>query len=267
MSASHKFSRRLPVGLVSLLASSLLSCSNSRSSGPSSQTSGASSVDESVVPTGDGGGANGPTDGADGSDGMGGTVAEFLEIGKCTEETPVNPDHDSGQFSCKEQFVHRAFAASCYPEVNVGAGGEGGAPSIPPRHPSDQCFSDDDCDEGYRCSVHYNGGLGTWNMCKPFCREDADCSGGGVCDCSTAQCVAATCASDADCGDGLCINSRYLLGVAYESTGFNCQTPSDECHVQSDCPSLDPLYDTRVAYCAASSNGGFTCETGPSYQF
>lgn len=81
-----------------------------------------------------------------------------------------------------------------------------------------ECGSDSDCQEGFKCELDSAGG----NRCVPDaeCRTNRDCSGGRVCE--SGSCVA--CSSDAQCGPD------------YECVSGACQ-PKAECSIDADCGS------------------------------
>jgi hypothetical protein len=127
-----------------------------------------------------------------------------------------------------------------------------------PVPPPDQCTADTDCvaqPHGY-CSSTVPS---TPGYCEYGCVKDQECLAGQICFCGdpVGRCVAAACASDADCGGNLLCRSYDSSGGCGAIT-FTCQTSQDTCGSDADCSS--------GAHClpfdATSSPSSFTCRPG-----
>lgn len=145
----------------------------------------------------------------------------------CEAPQPLVPGADTGFLSCTGNWIHRPEVATC--------------PSQLPRSSTcatvpelDSCATDADCaaqPHGY-CSSAFDGGC----SCSYGCVTDTDCQAGQVCLCGdpVGRCVAASCTTDADCGEGLCATA--VENPHCGATVFLCQSAADQCMTDADCP-------------------------------
>lgn len=159
----------------------------------------------------------------------GADTSEDAKFRPCTGSTPVNGD--SGLEQCAEGIVHRVAPASCSSTLPRP---EACQPTI--TEPAAQCTLDSECTD----SPH--GHCGVYDQivdcrCQYGCVSDSDCGAGQVCSCGTpvGRCIQATCATNADCGPGLCVATRFEK--CDWGGGFACQRASDQCTVDADCGS------------------------------
>jgi hypothetical protein len=171
-------------------------------------------------------------------------------------------DSPSGFVRCEDGFVHRVEAVE----------------AINPT-PADHlgCAAGRDwCQTGADCVAKPHGacraeGVGENTRtcdCVYGCATDADCNPGHVCASAgvvgeRATCIAATCDTDAACGDGLCGVSVYpqCCGVAIR---IGCADP-DDCHVDSDCGDelCSPNSPQMIDECVLGVSGtDWTCMPG-----
>jgi hypothetical protein len=157
---------------------------------------------------------------------------------------------------CGGGFVHRPEVTTCALPERVGEGGAGGTPGTGGTAGTDmqplehQCDTDLDCDtlpNGY-CTIDQSSQVGPVRVCVHACSQDSDCDSGQICSCADAfihavdgatialgMCKGAACASDADCGDLLCIAPVDSNCGPARPVGFECQSPDDECGGPGDC--------------------------------
>src|SRR4051794_10670844 len=121
------------------------------------------------------------------------------------------------------------------------------SPSSPGSPGSDDtgCHADADCKDGEngRCNRVGNGHAGYRNECGyDRCLTDADCTGGGTCQCTGGgnYCRPGNCRRDADCSGGLVCSptpSCPDLGGGNRGSidGFYCHTSADTCVDDKDC--------------------------------
>lgn len=131
---------------------------------------------------------------------------------------------------CAEGWVHRVNDEACpYAPSDL--------PALYPPETPRTCESDLDCTEkefGY-CAYQSLVGL----RCLYGCGSDAECALGQICKCASRAgvCVSATCATDADCGDRLCLGT--LESTCSPSPEvywtFACDDPKHECIQSSEC--------------------------------
>ncbi|AUX34023.1 MULTISPECIES: ferritin-like domain-containing protein [Sorangium] len=151
----------------------------------------------------------------------------------CDDPEPILvAGQNTGYVRCAGGWMHRAEVITCAsplprPEAckDPGAG-------------ASSCSSDADCTEqphGF-CSPGLGGEAPPGCFCHYGCTTDAECNEGQICLCGdpVGQCVQALCTSDQDCGRLLC--SSYVLNPGCGGTGFACQTATDECAGDGDCP-------------------------------
>lgn len=152
----------------------------------------------------------------------------------CSNPAPLpGPDGTpTGYVTCDGGSVHRSArmdcpsvvprAAACQPYVSYDAGIGGG------------CTHDSDCTaqaNGYCVpGIQFPG-----CVCDYGCIRDSDCAQGQICECGNpaGKCVSATCTSDQDCGQGLCLSYEAMPGCGM--TAFACQKPGDTCVSNADC--------------------------------
>lgn len=187
--------------------------------------------------------AEGPSTGDSGSVSVGSGDASGSGSGSgsyCGDDPPADPmpsacaspqpimqgaalDQPTGLIRCEDGNVHRAEKLTCTydPDPAAVCGS--------PDDPLSECTSHAECDaeaNGYCVVEGMDGGC----TCRYACQTDEDCGAGSACYCQGAfsECVPATCTTDADCGEFLCVYN-YAGGLA-------CQTPFDECRTDADCP-------------------------------
>jgi hypothetical protein len=172
----------------------------------------------------------------------------------CVNPTPVvdAEGRPSSVEYCETGGSHRVGPVDCLvavPRSGVGCTTSGLG--------TDECLSDANCTAGpygYCSQVPQIGTCG----CNYGCHTDADCGETSVCVCGNpvGYCVAATCASDADCGAGLeCRSFQDPTANLCYWTRFECQTPSDECSGDTDC--------APGGTCVADVSGVHRCQTFP----
>jgi hypothetical protein len=186
-----------------------------------SGTAGAGGSDNST--TGAGSTATGTTTGTTtGSTGAGGSMPF-----PCLDPQPVdNPK--SGFESCANGSIHRPFKSICFTTVPR-------PDFMAPDAGFNSCSRDTDCPGPYGyCTT---GGQVASYFCVPGCVQDSDCMPSQICLCGSpvGRCVSASCTVDADCGPGLTC-STYNAGCSI--TPFVCQSPTDQCGGDRDCPAL-----------------------------
>jgi hypothetical protein len=161
--------------------------------------------------------------------GCGSETVVTPELRACSDSTPIPEQPELER--CAEGFVHRPSPAACtsrLPRADV----------CEPSFPDDpvECTTDLDCTD----AAH--GQCGVYDQivqcrCQYGCISDDDCGSGAVCNCGdpAGRCAASTCATDADCGEGLCIATR--LDDCGSVRGFACQLAGDACSSDGDCDS------------------------------
>jgi hypothetical protein len=148
----------------------------------------------------------------------------------CEIVTPISAAGtiNTGYAACENGVVHRVSVQTCG--------------SLLPRTTTcsldaqlDSCSSDADCTE------HPNGFCGQVRApitmacgCAYGCLQDADCGAGEVCKCAepVGECIPASCVTDDDCGDLLCVLYPRDCGM---SGRLACESPADECLRAADC--------------------------------
>jgi hypothetical protein len=144
-----------------------------------------------------------------------------------------------GWLRCDNGLLHRPAASACASSVPRAE-----AVTIPPEYLDAgaylQCGQDSDCSAAPYGYCEWLVGQTYGTFCQYGCTVDADCAAGQVCLCGdpVGTCSNARCSTDAECGPGqLCAD--YIERPACGGTAFACQTPSDECAAQSDCPQYE----------------------------
>ncbi|MEY2936061.1 MAG: hypothetical protein RL033_6810 [Pseudomonadota bacterium] len=122
-----------------------------------------------------------------------------------------------------------------------------------------QCLADSECTEkplGF-CGVVPSPEFVNTYACQYGCIADADCGPGFLCQCGdpVGTCQPANCQTDADCGDGLLCarGTRNTASSCYLSYEFFCETPQDECRLDTDCP------ETPFGSSCAITDGARVC--------
>jgi hypothetical protein len=176
----------------------------------------------------------------------------------CLQSTPYVIDGvDTGLERCEDGRLHRPAVVTCHsklprervvdagfappaPGADAGPGTDGAAAAT---SPVPGCTSDSDCTAsllGHCEDAAFDGTPTYGKQCQYGCVTDADCGAGSFCECGdpVGSCVNAQCLSDAECGSGMLCSQ----GVAVHTLGcparvaFACETPSDRCRVDRDCP-------------------------------
>lgn len=158
----------------------------------------------------------------------------------------------SGFVECASGLVHRPAVGTC-PAYQQST-----ATRPSSREPDqDECTSDLACTArpyGYcESNLTYHPGLLIPNRCAYGCTNDTECAPGNVCVCTEerGECHASTCQTDADCGaNSLC--AEYSQSCD-RTPGLACQTPSDRCQLNSDCPNWGDCVMTDNGYRACHS--------------
>jgi hypothetical protein len=146
----------------------------------------------------------------------------------------TDPPAPSGFVRCEGGIIHREEAVTCLVP----------APPSPCDETSVGCQSNDDCKDIPFGSCQPDPDIGgllpaAACSCRAGCETDADCPEGQICRCGgpglgvSSTCIAAACATDADCGGFLCGLSSY----ACQDPGLrvDCTTPDDECSGSLEC--------------------------------
>jgi len=157
----------------------------------------------------------------------------------CENETAIG----GGWMRCGNGMMHRARVGVCEsnvprPDVQLTPGGYEFAIDAGEVL---TCREDADCIDNAYGHCEWSNGEFYGTYCEYGCVRDSDCGDGLICLCDggpVGRCAAATCQSDADClGQGLCAD--YITDPGCGGTAFACTGPSDECAVDSDCPSFE----------------------------
>jgi hypothetical protein len=158
----------------------------------------------------------------------------------CNNPQPV-VSGDSGYVLCDNGSMHRPVKASC-PSFVPRSGRV-----APPDAGAFSCRSDGDCPgPNQYCGVTGDSscGLPVVYECVTGCVNDSDCQSEeilglhGICVCAEPMgvCMSAACTSDSDCAPNLmCSGPSHPAGRL--PLMFVCQTPSDRCGGDADCPS------------------------------
>jgi hypothetical protein len=155
----------------------------------------------------------------------------------CTDPVPV--ENDLGEPSsiehCATGGSHRVEPAQCssrLPRSETCDTPSGAGDS------SAQCATDADCEAKPHGVCTLLGQVATC-QCSYGCLTDADCGGKNICVCSNdvGFCQSASCRTDDDCTAGFQCRSFRDPGSTICNMGrFECQTPSDECEADAQCP-------------------------------
>ena len=194
------------------------------------------------------GGSSGSGSGGSGSGSSSGTVS-------CGAHPCSNPaavivgGQDTGFDTCAGGSLRRRASVECpvllprqsgacpYPGPDAGGFGDCASDSDCTAHPYGTCVA---LDPGSGCACNYG------------CVRDGDCQAGEICVCGdpVGQCERAACSQDSACAPGCdCIDATDDPGCPGKS--FACQTPSDQCAVDTDCPSGE--------MCSSDSSGHHVC--------
>lgn len=159
--------------------------------------------------------------------GCGSETVVSPELRACTDSAPI--PEEPGLERCAEGFVHRPSPAACTSRIPR-------ADVCEPSFPEDpvECTTDVDC------TAAAHGHCGVYDQivqcrCQYGCVSDDECGADQVCNCGdpVGSCASATCATDADCGEGLCIATR--LDKCSFDRSFACQLAGDACSSDQDC--------------------------------
>jgi hypothetical protein len=173
-----------------------------------------------------------PTTGAT----SGGIPAMCSDTLRDIDQLYTDPPVPSGFIVCGGALPHRGTAVTCeVPAAPTNCTDNTGGGS---------CTTNEDCTDmphgSCRQDVIFGGLLldGTCS-CSYGCATDSDCADGQICRCAgeglglTAQCIAADCSVDADCGDQLCTGN---IGTCSDSIyALHCTTPDDTCNSNGEC--------------------------------
>ncbi len=201
-------------------------CGGSASSSPSGNGGLGGGVPSGGGSANGGASTGGAPNGGTASDGV--SNAGASNRFPCVDPRPVKEDLTGSLLECGG-WQHRLADGVCaisVPRANA-------LPSQDAQQ--DLCTTDADCTEkpfGY-CSASF-----FFNLCEYGCEKDADCPSGSLCACGplTGSCVPTDCHTDQDCEAGL-LCASYLRLPGCDEPAFACQTASDACIVDSDCPS------------------------------
>ena len=226
-----KWSLLLALGIVPIACSSSSSNDDDDDSGGTSPQGGSES---GLAGQGGKGGSNQAGNGGSIQGGGGGAPQPNPHC------TPVS-DPKTGFVTCQEGYSHRPQAVACIAAPipgEGGAGGVGGAVTLPRADGTIGCDVDDDCNSFYLGYCSYDGGGGgSPSACESGCASDTDCGAGRLCVCHAdgspgGICKQTNCTTDADCAGGyLCASFNQGCGPG----GFACQTVQDECVSNDDC--------------------------------
>jgi hypothetical protein len=149
---------------------------------------------------------------------------------------------DAGGFQiCQNGMKHRPFKGECPAYMrDIVFAVDGGVVDG-----GNSCLRDSDCTakpHGYCGFIDTLGGPripGYPAQCSYGCVRDEECGANQICVCDNpvGHCESATCKVDAQCGGGLVCGS-YVPNPGCPGEAFACQTPSDQCAVDSDCKAL-----------------------------
>ena len=193
---------------------------------------------------------NAPTPGAAGGGGATATPSAC--------EDPLT-DLGGGWERCGNGMIHRRELGSCTSSLPRAS-----ATTAPYSDPASldagyigECRFDTDCTDKTYGHCEWEPYIpGTY--CHYGCVTNADCNAGYTCVCGdpVGSCARASCTTDADCGAGrLC--SDFTLDPGCGGPAIACQTASDECAAESDCP--------EDQYCARGIFGAPLLPDAPSF--
>ena len=153
----------------------------------------------------------------------------------CTDPTPIAQvgGEPSGFVECADGFIHRVESVSCAQPVETG--------DCDVDDAEGECVTDGDCTARPFGSCGRAAFFPSQSSCECHygCATDADC-GDGICACAgvvgeRARCVPASCDDSADCGDGLCGLDRERDVCGEWSATLKCNGPESICRVDADC--------------------------------
>ncbi len=169
-----------------------------------------------------------PDSGTNTPDSSADVVPDTIQPGSCGTSTPLLVGgQTTGYETCENGALHRTAIQSCENLLPRTTTCEAGTQV--------HCTTDSDCtDSPYgHCNLQpFDSGC----ACRYGCTEDSECEAGSICLCGdpVGQCVAASCKSDADCGDGFgCV--AYVTMPGCGGTAFTCQTAQDTCASSANC--------------------------------
>jgi hypothetical protein len=151
---------------------------------------------------------------------------------------PPLTDLGGGWERCSNGMIHRQELGSCasnVPRADWVARASGDA-SGADAGLTGECHYDSDCTERPYGHCEWSLDIGG-TYCAYGCVTNADCNSGYACVCgnSVGACAAATCSTDAECGDDfLC--SDFIVNPGCGGQALACQRADDACAAESDCP-------------------------------
>ncbi len=169
-----------------------------------------------------------------GSEDTGGLGCGLSDCVDATEILQIDGKTPSGLVRCADGTIHRVAAVACVvPQIATDC--------LEPLDGS-TCLSDADCVEhGFgTCREQFQCGFTAAQCgCVYGCESDADCDAGQLCLCAgdgnfRSRCVAAGCATDADCGGQACAASTDPFD-APTIDKFQCHAADDMCCGNADC--------------------------------
>ena len=196
--------------------------------------------------------------GVDGGRDVGGADRgrDVTGLGACEGQDQPSAEDPSGNTRVCGSVTHRVAKNACpWPPPDDSM-------VLPATALMDECRRNSDCaaKKRGRCINTTGGGGAAGNTCDYGCDTDQDCTAGNVCRCDRegGSCVPARCATDAECSPGLLCSRRRnecWQGLFDPTDAYDCQSPSDQCASNSDCPDAQE--------CRSSVAGGFgylTCQ-------
>ncbi len=192
----------------------------------------------------------------------------------CADRNCKNPEpvvvggKDSGFVRCAGGWLHRARSAPLPPLVPRV---EAVCPQVSANEPGASCVKDGDCRDGKygRCVQRCSADGCTACDCEyGGCASDAECAPGSICappgawNALVGTCIAASCITDADCGDRLCASTG--------ESKFACQRGGDECDSQWDCvsrrdrPTVYPSYRVETDWECSIEKERRVCRPRPT---
>ena len=220
---------------------------------PLSVGCGGKTDDDTGTTTG-GGGVSGSS-GQGGTSSTGGTGGGVGKIA-CDSPTPVLVDgKETGLVTCASGALVRVEAKTC--------------PNL--IQPTQTCpnMAGGNCDTNADCKgspyAYCSDSVGTFScQCTTGCVQDSDCASDELCQCGDpiGRCVKATCHTGADCAEGSC--AQVAVGTpGCTTTAFSCQTKTDQCQTDKDCPSNGGSQVCHAAnYGQPRVCGSFGCAVG-----
>jgi hypothetical protein len=173
----------------------------------------------------------------------------------------TNATTDTGGFvHCAERYAHRASIGECASMLPTSASFD------PLVYPNAECLADADC--GSPLSYCRVTGMLPAPRCFGGCVTDADCGQNMVCVCGDpiGECSLASCTTDSDCLDGLCVGAQHSTGCG-TAWDFKCTSPLDECLSDEECPGSCVVSADGPRECAPVSTCGRPFLVGGQLRF